>query len=370
LGSLGAFETETQKIIDFRSDTVTIPGPDMRQAIAGAPLGEDLYQEDPTVNLLESRASQLLGKQAALFVPTGTMGNLIALKMHSQPGEEVILEERSHIYNGGMAGISAICGLLPRPLRGDSRGMLRWEDVRAQIRPKVLTRSQTRMICLENTHNFAGGTILDQAEVVDLCARAKEVELSLHLDGARLPNVSISTGLNLASLASPFDSIMMSFSKGLGAPGGAILAGSMAAIKRARSIRKLLGGAIHQPGILAAGCLYGLDYMFPQLERDHANAKRLAQQLSGLPGILLDPEEVVTNIVIAKLHPSISRTSLCHQLQTLGVLVNPLEDERIRFVTHCDIDENDIDRAVELVKRTLSHTTTFSNISSGQMTSG
>src|SRR5262245_27699952 len=193
------------KLIDLRSDTVTQPSAGMRRAMAEAAVGEDLHREDPTVNILEARAAELLGKPAALFVPTGTLGNLVALKVHTQPGEEVIVEARSHIYDCELAGMSSVCGLLARPLLGNERGMLRWEDVQRHIRPRVYTRSQTRLVCLENTHNFAGGTIPDQDEVDELCEQAHERELRMHLDGARLANASAATGQTLARLSAGFD---------------------------------------------------------------------------------------------------------------------------------------------------------------------
>ncbi len=332
--------------IDLRSDTVTQPSPEMRRVMAEAPVGEDLHHEDPTVNRLESRVAQLLGKQAALFVPTGTMGNLIALKVHAQPGEEVILEEQSHIYDCELAGISAICGLLARPIRGDRSGMLHWEDVRPRIRPRVPTRSQTRLVCLENTHNFAGGTVLPQDQVVDLCRHAREVGLNTHLDGARLANAAVASRMSLAELAAPFDSVMIDFGKGLGSPAGAAIAGPAPWIARARSFRKLLGGAIHQPGILAAACLYGLDHLMPKLEDDHRKAARLANALAKLPGVLIDPDGIETNIVIARLAPEIDSASICSALNRKGVLVNALEDGRLRFVTHCDVSEPEIETAI------------------------
>jgi len=339
--------------IDLRSDTVTKPGLQMRRVMAEARVGDDLYCEDPTVNKLEKNVAQLLSKEAALFVPTGTMGNLIALKAQSQPGEEVILEQQSHIYNCSLAGISAICGLLPRPIKGDLDGMLAWEEVLANVRPRVLSRSQTRMICLENTHNFAGGAVLDQAQVKDLCGRATNIGLKSHLDGARLVNASAATGLPLGVLASPFDSVMMSFSKGLGSPGGAILAGSNDMISRSRSIRKLLGGAIHQPGIFAAACLFGLKHMKAQLVKDHANAQRLAQHLTSVPGILVNPSRVMTNIVVLQLAKNISGVSLYDKLKQRGVLVNLREDGRIRLVTHCNVNSDDVDRAAEVIATCL-----------------
>ena len=335
--------------IDLRSDTATQPSPQMRQAVAGAQVGEDSLHEDPTVNLLEERTAELLGKEAALFVPTGTMGNLVALKVHTQPGEEVILEEQSHIYNAEMAGISAVCGLLPRPIRGDEDGMLRWEDVEAGIRPRVYSRSQTRLICLENTHNSCGGSVLHQERVDDLCSRAHELGLKMHLDGARLPNASVASGLSLAELSAGFDSVMVDFAKGLGAPAGAAVAGPAAWIERARSVRKLLGGEIHQPGFLAAACLEGMEDIPSRLKDDHRKARRLAEALSELPGVVVDPERVVTNIVIVRLSDD-SGAVVCERLREKGLLVHLLEDRQLRFVTHGDVSDEEIDFAIDCLR--------------------
>lgn len=341
------------QIIDLRSDTVTQPSPGMRRAIAEAVVGEDLHHEDTTVNLLESRAAALLGQEAALFVPTGTMGNLIALKIHTQPGEEVILEARSHIYDCELAGLSAFCGLLARPLPGDAGGMLRWEDVRHAIRPRVYTRSQTSLICLENTHNFSGGSVLPHEEVADLCRRAREIGLQVHLDGARLPNAAVASRRSIADLAAGFDSVMLDFAKGLASPAGAVVAANAKAIERARSVRKLLGGAIHQAGILAAACLWGLDHGLPHLGEDHRLAKRLAEALAELPGVSLDPHCVCTNIVIATLAHDRDPAATCAALRDRGVLVNPLEDGRLRFVTHCDVTPAGIDHAIAALTETF-----------------
>ena len=341
------------KRIDLRSDTVTQPSPGMRRAMADAVVGEDLHHEDPTVNELEARVAALLGKESALFVPTGTMGNLVALKVHTTSGEEVIVEEQSHIYDCELAGLSAFCGLLARPVRGDRNGNLNWSEVRLKIRPRVYTRSQTRLICLENTHNFAGGTILDKNAVNELCAEARHAGIRTHLDGARLANASVASGRDMAELAAGFDSVMIDFAKGLGSPAGAAIAGAAEWIGRARSVRKLLGGAIHQAGILAAACLYGLDHMFEQLAADHRNAQRLAQALSETPGFLIQPEEVITNIAIARLQLEVSPAEVCAALKERSVLVNPLEDGRLRFVTHCDVSQDAIEEAIHTIREVV-----------------
>lgn len=336
---------DVTRFIDLRSDTVTQPSAGMRAAMAEATVGEDLHHEDPTANLFENRVAELLDKEAALFVPTGTLGNLVALKAQTQPGEEVILEARSHIYDCEVAGISAVCGLLPRPLRGDAHGMLHWDEVRRHIRPRVYTRSQTRLVCLENTHNFAGGTVLVQSEVDELCQLAHEYNLKVHLDGARLPNASVATKESMGRLSAGFDSVMIDFAKGLAAPGGAALAGSASFIERARSVRKMLGGAIHQAGVLAAACLYGLEHLMPRLDEDHRKATRLACALKELPGVVLEGGEPMTNIVVARLPGGADPAAVCAALKQKGVLVHALEDGGLRFVAHCDISDAEVEFA-------------------------
>jgi len=333
------------EFIDLRSDTVTKPGAEMRRAMAQAEVGEELYREDPTVDALQARAAHLLGHESSLFVPTGTMGNLIALKAHTQPGEEVILEARSHIYNNEMGGLSAFCGLVARPVYGDSAGMIAWEKVRQCIRPQQ--RSHTGLVCLENTHNFSGGGILAQSEVEVLCQRLHELDIAVHLDGARLGNASVASGKPLAELAGPFDSVMFDFSKGLGAPAGAVLAGKTEFVDRARRIRKLLGGEIHQPGILAGACLYGLENQLRKLQEDHLKAKRLARGLGRIAGISIDADSVATNIVVFRLDPSRDTTKFASELRNRGVLASTVEDCGLRFVTHLNISDADVDAAIK-----------------------
>ena len=258
----------------------------------------------------------------------------------------MILEERSHIYNAEMAGLSAVCGLLPRPIPGDEDGILSWGDIEPRIRPRVYSRSQTRLICLENTHNLCGGTVLDNERVGDMCSRAHKLGLKMHLDGARLPNASVASGLSLAELSAGFDSVMIDFAKGLGAPAGAAVVGPAEWIERAGSVRKLLGGAIHQPGFLAAACLQGMEDIPSRLKDDHRKARRLVEALSKLPGVEVDPGRVVTNIVIARLSND-SGAAVCERLQEKGLLVHLLEDGQLRFVTHGDVSDEEIDFAID-----------------------
>jgi threonine aldolase len=346
-------------LIDLRSDVVTQPSRGMRDAMAQAQVGADLYREDPTVNLLENQVAKLLGKPAALFVPTGTMGNIIALKAQADVGEEVILEERSHIYNSEMAGLSAVAGLLPRPIRGDASGMMDWDNIRSHIRPSH--RSHTRLICFENTHNSAGGTILDQAAIVHACDEAHKLDLLVHLDGARLGNAAAATGRSLAELAAPPDSVMFDFSKGLGAPAGAVLAGSSDFIALARRVRRMLGGGIHQPGMLAAACLYGMHHQLGELQKDHKKAQRLAQGLSEVSGLLVSTH-VPTNIVIARLDPALSSTALSAKMRDNGVLAGAMDDASLRFVTHLGVSDEDIEAAIRgIIESVRSLTSTLSS---------
>jgi threonine aldolase len=319
--------------------------------MAEAAVGEDLHQEDATVNALGVRAARLLGKEDALFVPTGTMGNLVSMWVHAQPGEEVILEEQSHIYNGELAGMSALCGLLARPIRGCRNGALNWADVRRHIRPEG--RSPTRLVTIENTHNLAGGTIPDFEATAELCREARQAGLRTHLDGARLANAAVASGCTMAELASGFDSVMIDFAKGLAAPAGAIVAGDGSFVARARAARKLLGGAIHKPGMLAAACLYGLDHMLPTLAFDHEKARRLAMALAAMPGFEVAPERVVTNIVIVRLGMGLDGAGISVALRQRGILVNPTDDGRLRFVTHCGLTEEDIDMAIRAIREAV-----------------
>jgi len=271
-------------VIDLRSDTVTKPTQTMRQAMFSAEVGDDVYGEDPTVNKLEQRAAELFAREAAIFVPTGTMGNQIAIKVHTQPGHEVICEERAHIFNWEMASLAAFSGCIVRPLKSaDGSGHLDWNDIRPSISPKIYYRAQTGLIVLENTHNMAGGTVSPQGRNQEVTANARAVGLPTHLDGARIFNASVATQKSVAELTQGFDSVMFCLSKGLGAPVGSLLTGSRNFIEKARVYRKALGGGMRQAGILAAAGLIALEQMPARLAEDHANARFLAEGLATLP---------------------------------------------------------------------------------------
>ena len=340
-------------MVDLRSDTVTRPTPEMRAAMAAAEVGDDVYLEDPTVNRLQQRAAEIFGKEAALFVPTGTMGNQIAVRLHTSPGQEMITEERGHIYNYEMAGMAAISGVLARPLAAED-GILTWSGIRPAIRPKIYYRAQTGLITLENTHNMAGGTFYSQDQIENICGHAHDAGLPVHLDGARLFNAAVAQGTDVAALCHPCDSVMSCLSKGLGAPVGSMLLGKREFIERARSVRKMLGGGMRQAGVLAAAGLIALEKMPARLAEDHANARLLADLLSEIDSLDLKPARVRTNIVIA----GISRTGLdsaqlAALLQKEGVLIGTVDATTIRLLTHLDVAKDQIPRAARAFRNVL-----------------
>jgi threonine aldolase len=337
----------SQGRIDLRSDTVTRPTPAMRRAMAEAEVGDDVFREDPTVRRLEEKAAALLGKEAALFVPTGTMGNQIAVKVWTRPGQEVVLEEQSHIYNYEMAQMAAFSGVLARPIAGRD-GIPSADGVRRALRPPVYYVAQTGLVALENTHNMAGGTILppDVAEAIAAVARAGK--LPLHLDGARIFNAAVASGRPAADLARPFDSVMFCLSKGLGAPIGSLLAGPASFIDEALKVRKRLGGGMRQTGILAAAGLVALDQHIDRLADDHAMARRLADRVAALPQCRVDAARVETNILIFSVAgSSLPASRLVERWRDAGVLALALDDTRIRAVTHYDVTPADIETAAD-----------------------
>lgn len=340
------------KVIDLRSDTLTLPSAAMREAMAKAAVGDDVYGEDPTVNLLEQRSAELLGKEAALFVTSGTQGNLLALLSHCERGDEVILESDSHIFVYEVGGMSALGGLMPRCVKG-VKGILQPEDVRANIRGENIHYPRTGLICIENTHNRAGGTIVTVEQTQVLAAVAKEHNIPLHMDGARLYNAAVALGVSIKDLAAPCDSISLCLSKGLGCPVGSVLVGSNDFIAKARKYRKMVGGGMRQAGIIAAAALLALDTGVERLQDDHRNARRLAEGLAKL-GFAVDFDTVQTNIVAVKSQSvGLTPTELVHKLNALGVKSNAMGSEIIRFVTHLDISEQDIDEALARISQVL-----------------
>jgi threonine aldolase len=336
----------TMTTVDLRSDTVTRPTPEMRRAMAEAVVGDDVYGEDPTVNRLQDRAAEIFEREAALFVPSGSMGNLIAIKIWTHHGNEVICEERGHINQFEMAAMSAIAGCMPRTVYVDD-GILTWDIIKQMIRPNIYYRAQTALISLENSHNMAGGTVYPPAAAEEICDQAHAVGLSVHLDGARIFNAATALGSTVADLTRKFDSVMFCLSKGLGAPVGSMLVGSRDFIEKARVARKLFGGGMRQVGVLAAAGLIALENSPARLYEDQANARRLAVGLAQLPGVNVDLRKVQTNIVIFSVRNT-GRTAadLSASLATRKVLASPTGEFEMRMVTHCDVDQSGIDRAL------------------------
>ena len=341
------------KIIDLRSDTVTKPSPEMRRAMAEAEVGDDVFMEDPTVNRLQERAAQLFGREAALFVPSGSMGNLTCIIAHTRPGQEVICEGKGHIYNYEMAAMSAVAGTLPRVVSAED-GIMTWEQIARAIRPKVYSRSQTALVSLENTHNMAGGTVYPTQLMHEICDRAHDAGIAVHLDGARIFNAATYLGEGVAEMTKKFDSIQFCLSKGLGAPVGSVIVGSKAFIERCRSIRKMLGGGMRQAGVIAAAGLIALEKGPKRLRIDHENAGLLAERLAEIPGIRINPAKVQTNIVIYDIQQTgLSSADFLAELARRKVLGVPVDAEKIRMVTHLDVDRKNVEEAVETIREML-----------------
>ena len=342
------------EIIDLRSDTVTRPTPAMRRAMANAEVGDDVYLEDPTVNRLQERAAELLGKEAALFVPSGTMGNQICVRLHTRPGTEVVLEERSHIFNYEMGASAVLSGVTFRSVRGEN-GVLDWNAVSRAIHhgaPYYVT--PTSLVALENSHNMAGGTVMPLSIAREICDNVHALGLPVHLDGARIFNAALALETTVAEIARPFDSVMFCLSKGLGAPVGSMIAGKKDFIQQAVSIRKLLGGGMRQVGVLAAAGLVALEESPKALIEDHANAKRLATGLAELRGVRIDPERVETNIVIFDIAETGLTTAECAaELKSRGVLANGINPREMRMVTHYDVNRDAIEQTLKIVKEIL-----------------
>jgi len=335
--------------IDLRSDTVTRPTAAMREAIAAAPVGDDVYGEDPTVRRLEETAAEMLGHDAALFVPSGTMGNQIAIQLHTRPGSDVIVEAESHVYLYELGAMAAWSGALPRLLRGE-RGRLDPRDVARQARRGPYYLARARLLVLENTHNHAGGSVLGRAAQAELLRIAKANGLGVHLDGARIFNAATALGAAPREIAEGYDSVMFCLSKGLGAPVGSMLCGGRELIAEARVVRKRMGGGMRQAGILAAAGLYALRHHVARIADDHRRAKRLADALAEHPLFVSPSESVETNIVIARLNRAESQEHFLAELRARGVLAGPMGPGRIRFVTHLDIDDAKLDRAIAALR--------------------
>jgi threonine aldolase len=336
-------------VIDLRSDTVTKPSPEMRRAMADAEVGDDVFIEDPAVNRLQERAAEIFRRPAALFVPSGTMGNLACIIAHTRPGQEVICEQTGHIYNYEMGSMSAVAGVLPRIVFGDD-GILTWATISKAIRPKIYYRPQTALISLENTHNMAGGTVYPVDVADEICNKAHEAGIPVHLDGARIFNAAVYLDKHVAEITHRFDSVQFCLSKGLGAPVGSLIVGSKEFIERCRSIRKMLGGGMRQAGILAAAGLIALEKGPTRLHIDHANATILALRLAEIKGITLDCAKVKTNIVTFGVNKAgWSSADFLKALGKRNVLALPVDEDRVRMVTHQDVDRTGIERAAAAV---------------------
>jgi threonine aldolase len=327
----------------------------MRRAMAEAEVGDDVYGEDPTVNRLQERAAEIFEKEAAIFVPTGSMGNQTAVKLHTKPGQEVVIEERGHIFNFEMATMAAFSGVVARPVHShDGSGILTWDEIAGAIHANAAYYvAPTGLIAIENSHNLAGGSVLTRDRTEDICRRAHEVKIPVHLDGARIFNAAAALGESVAALARPADSVMFCLSKGLGAPVGSMLLGSREFIDQARVVRKMLGGGMRQAGVLAAAGLIALEDTPQRLPADHVNARRLAEGVAEMPGIKIDPETVVTNIVIFDVSATgISADDICARLRERGVLAAGFGSS-IRMVTHYDVSSADIETALKEIRSVL-----------------
>lgn len=343
-------------VIDLRSDTVTKPTAAMREVMARAEVGDDVYGEDPTVRALEERVAAILGKEAALFVPSGTMANQLAIRAHSEPGDEIIADGRSHILLYERAAPAALAGVMPRPIETET-GVFDAAAVRSRIRmpapgmPAGLL-PPSRLLCIENTHNAGGGTVWPFATFAEVVQEARRHGLAVHLDGARLWNAAVASGVPEREWASLCDSVAVCFSKGLGAPVGSAVAGSRSFIDRVRRFRGMFGGGMRQAGIIAAGALYALEHHRARLIEDHRHARRLAEGLAALPGVVIDPARVASNIVYFRLR-HLPAAVFAERTEAAGVRVLPVAADTIRLVTHLDVGPADVETALAVFAATL-----------------
>ncbi len=344
-------------MIDLRSDTITQPTSAMREAMAKAQVGDDVFGDDPTVNALEAYAAQLLGKEEAVYMPSGTMTNQVALRVHTEPGDEIILESEAHIYYYEGGGPAALSGAMCRLIQGQ-KGIFTAEDLRRVLRPEDVHFPVTKLVCLENTHNRGGGRIFPLQTIREIAQVCQEHDFKLHLDGARFWNACIATGISEAEYAQPFDTVSICFSKGLGAPIGSALVGSKDLMKRARRFRKMFGGGMRQAGIIAAGALYALKHHRERLQEDHNNAKILAEGLHLIEGIEVNPEDIQTNIVFFSTK-AIPARILAQRLQERGVAVLATGSNSLRAVTSLMINQEQVQRVPGIVADAMSREPIF-----------
>ena len=341
-------------VIDLRSDTVTKPTPAMRQAIAEAPVGDDVFGEDPTVNELQAKAAELLGKEDALFVCSGTMANQLAIMAQTHPGDEIIADRNCHSFNYESGGAAALSGVTIHTIEG-RRGILTVQQVRDAIRPPDHHYAPTRLICLENTHNRGGGSVYPLEEILKIRELTDEKGLLMHLDGARLFNASVASGIDVKEYARPFDSVCFCLSKGLGCPVGSLVVGSARLIDRVHRFRQMVGGGMRQIGILAAAGLYALEHNISRLKQDHDHAKALGRALHTMEKVTINPGEVETNIVIFDVaETGMDAPEVVDRLKRQSVLMLPISQTRIRAVTHLDVSEADINQAIDALGKVLS----------------
>lgn len=343
-------------MIDLRSDTVTKPTHEMREVIARAEVGDDVYREDPTVNSLEEESARLLGKEAGLFIPSGTMGNLAAILTHCERGSEIILGDKAHTFLFEVGGIAALGGIQSFILPNQQDGTLRLTDIKDAIRGDDIHDPPTRLITLENTHNRCGGAVLTKPYTQEVGKLARENQLKFHLDGARIFNAAVALQVNPAELVEPVDSVMFCLSKGLGAPVGSVLCGESEFINRARKTRKMLGGGMRQAGVIAAAGLYALEKNLSLLQQDHSRAVKLAKGLAGINELILETNQPKSNMVyisLSKEYP-LNATQTAAKLKELGVLVGVPGERRFRLVTHLGIDDQDVKTVVQAFKDVMS----------------
>lgn len=338
--------------LDFRSDTVTRPTPQMRAAMAEAAVGDDVFGEDPTVNRLQQRLAEMLGKEAALYVPSGTMSNLIGVRLHCKPGDEMICEAGCHVFNYEQGGYAQLSGVAVKPVEG-RYGVMEVDQLTDLVRPDNAHYVRTRLVSLENTHNRGGGRIQPYETVEAICRWAHAAGLRTHMDGARLFNAVVATGIEAPRWAEHFDTVSVCFSKGLGAPVGSALAGSRELIAEAVRHRKVLGGGMRQAGVIAAAALYALEHHVDRLADDHANAQRLADGIRRIDELELDPEQVDTNLVFFRVDPAWGPAQeFSERLRQRGLLMLATSPTKLRAVTHLDVTSDDVDRAIAILEET------------------
>ncbi|MBI4276825.1 MAG: low-specificity L-threonine aldolase [Armatimonadetes bacterium] len=342
-----------ERTIDLRSDTVTRPTEEMSEAMARAPVGDDVYGEDPTVNALEALAAQRVGKEASLFVASGTMGNLVALLTHCQRGDEVVVEAESHTYSLESGGMSALAGAIPHPIHG-VRGHITAVQLESVLRPPNVHFAATRLVCLENTHNRAGGTVTPVPALRETCAAARGRGIAVHLDGARIFNAAVALGVDAREVAASVDSVMFCLSKGLSAPVGSMLCGSRAFIERARFYRKMVGGGMRQAGELAAAGIVALEKMVDRLAEDHRHARMLAEGIGAIPGLFVDMEAVHSNIVMVEVRAAdLDAAGLVQRVERHGVRANRVSARKLRLVTHRHVAGGDVEEAVAVFRSAM-----------------